>query len=41
MEGLSWLVSAKAFSSGAKGGDLCSGSMDVMLVIGLLSGDIC
>lgn len=41
MKGLSWLLSVKAFSSGAKVGDLCSGSMEVVLVIGLLTGNIC
>lgn len=37
-KGIWWLVSAKAFIYEAKDGELCRGPMEVMLVIGFLSG---
>lgn len=38
VKGIRWLVSAKAFIYEAKDGELFRGSVEVMLVIGFLSG---
>lgn len=41
LKGFRWLLSTKAFNSGAKGGELCNGSMEIVLATDLLSGDMC